>query len=163
MAGRRRSDFCVDFTMSLCPPKLKKVNKLTTSNHTALKLRIHVLRSYLKVTCECDLHILPNRKVSAANDHGKNYIKVRPTLVRHLSRNCLLHPEATIYSNFALPWQCDITEYLSSPGQTTYCSNSPKNNCSSLSCFMQALKHFIRWLLILPCFLAIWLADHRAE
>ena len=47
-------------------------------------LRVHGLRSYLKLTCEYELHILPNTKVSAAKDHGKNYMKARPPLVRHL-------------------------------------------------------------------------------
>ena len=34
--------------------------------------------------------MLPNTKVSAAKDHGKNYMKVRPPLVRHLWRNRVL-------------------------------------------------------------------------
>ena len=48
------------------------------------------LRSYLKLICEYELHSLPNRKVSGAKDHGKNYIKVRLSLVRHLLRKRLL-------------------------------------------------------------------------
>ena len=47
------------------------VNKIAISNHTALILSVHVLRSYLKLICEYELHILPNKKVSAAKDHGK--------------------------------------------------------------------------------------------
>ena len=37
-----------------------------------------------------ELHILSNANVSAAKDHGESYMKVRPPLVRHLLRNCLL-------------------------------------------------------------------------
>ena len=31
--------------------------------------------------CESELGILPNKNVSAAKDHGKNYIKVRSPLI----------------------------------------------------------------------------------
>ena len=34
-----------------------------------------------------EFHILPNRIIGAAKDHGENYIKVRPLLVCHLYRN----------------------------------------------------------------------------
>ena len=60
------------------------VNKFAILNHTTLILGVHALRSYLKLICEYKLHSLPNKKVSGAKDHGKNYIKVRPPLVRHL-------------------------------------------------------------------------------
>ena len=66
------------------------VNKFAISNNTALILGVHALRSYLKLSCEYDFHSLPNKKVSGAKDHGENYIKVRPPLVRHLLRNRLL-------------------------------------------------------------------------
>ena len=66
------------------------VNKFAISNHRASILRVHALRSYLKLICEYELHSLPNKKVSGAKDHGKNYIKVRPPLIRHLIRNRLL-------------------------------------------------------------------------
>ena len=65
------------------------VNKFAISNHTALILGVHALRSYLKLVCEYEFHSLPNKEVSGAKGHGKNYIEVRPPLVRHLSRNCL--------------------------------------------------------------------------
>ena len=55
-----------------------------------LKKGIQVLRSFLNPTCEYELQILPNTKVSAAEDHGENYMKVRPPIVRHLLRKCLL-------------------------------------------------------------------------
>ena len=63
------------------------VNKFAILNHTALILGVHAFTSYLKLICEYELHSLPNKKVSDAKDHGKNYIKVRPLLVRHLLRN----------------------------------------------------------------------------
>ena len=67
------------------------VNKFAISNHTGLILGVHALRSYLKLICEYELHSLPNKKVSGAKNHGKNCIKVRPPLVRHLLRNRLLN------------------------------------------------------------------------
>ena len=67
------------------------VNTFTNSSHTALILGTQSLRSYLKLTCEYEFHILPNTKVSIAKDHGENYKKVRPSLVRHLLRNRLFH------------------------------------------------------------------------
>ena len=43
-----------------------------------------------------ETNLMSNRKVielrlqlKSAKDHGKNYIKVKPHLVRHLLRNCL--------------------------------------------------------------------------
>ena len=66
------------------------VNKFAISNRTALKLNVQALRSYLSLVCEYELYILPNKKVRTAKDHGKNYMKDRPPLVRHLLRNCLL-------------------------------------------------------------------------
>ena len=41
------------------------------------------MRSYLKLTCEYELHTLSNGKVGAAKDRGENYMKVRPPLVRY--------------------------------------------------------------------------------
>ena len=52
----------------------------------AFILGVRALRSYLKLICEYELHSLPNKKVSGAKDHCKNYIKVSPPLVRHLLR-----------------------------------------------------------------------------
>ena len=88
MADQGRSDFYVVFTMNPCVLGIKTiVNKLAISNHTALILCAHALRSYLKLICEYELHSLPNKKVSSAKDNGKNYIKVKPPPVRHLLRN----------------------------------------------------------------------------
>ena len=67
------------------------VDNVASSNHTALISGVHALRSYLKLICEYELHSMPNQKVSGANDHGKNYIKVRPPLVHHLLCNRLLN------------------------------------------------------------------------
>ena len=58
-------------------------------NHTALKLRMRAPRSYLKVTCEHELYMLPDTKISPAKDCSKHYMKVRLPLVRHLPRNRL--------------------------------------------------------------------------
>ena len=66
------------------------VNKFAISNHTALILGVHALGSYLKLICEYEVHSLPNKKASGAKDHGKNYIEVRPPLVRHLLCDRLL-------------------------------------------------------------------------
>ena len=69
------------------------VNTFAISNHTALILGVDALRSYLKLIREYEFHSLPNKKVSGAKDHGKNYIRVRLPLVRHLLRNRLLDRE----------------------------------------------------------------------
>ena len=101
MADQGRSDFCVVFTMSLCTLESKRtLIKFAISSHTALKLGTQSLRTYLKVTCEYELHILPNTKVSTSKDHGENYVKVRPPLVGHLLRNRLLY---TLIQK-PLPW-----------------------------------------------------------
>ena len=51
------------------------VNGYAIPNHVSLKLGIQNLRSYLKLICENELHILSNHKVSATKDHGENYMK----------------------------------------------------------------------------------------
>ena len=56
----------------------------------ALKLGIRALRRHLKLICEYELHILTNTQFGVAKGHGKNYMKVRPPLDRHLLRNPLL-------------------------------------------------------------------------
>ena len=48
----------------------------------AFKLDKQALRNYLKLSCEYELHIVPNTEVSTTEDHGKNYMKVRPPMVR---------------------------------------------------------------------------------
>ena len=54
------------------------VNKFAISTHTALKLSIKALKSYLNLTCEYKLHILSKTKVGPAKDHGKMYMKAKP-------------------------------------------------------------------------------------
>ena len=54
------------------------VNKFIILNHTALILGVYAFGGYLKLICGYELHSLPNKKVSGAKDHGKNYLKVRP-------------------------------------------------------------------------------------
>ena len=66
------------------------MNTFATSNHTDLKLDVHALRSSLKLIYEYEFYTFPNKKVSAAKDCGKNYMKGRPPLVRHLLRDGLL-------------------------------------------------------------------------
>ena len=51
---------------------------------------MHALESHFELIGGYELHSLPNKKVSGAKDHDKNYIKVRPPLVRHCLRNRLL-------------------------------------------------------------------------
>ena len=66
MADQGRSDFYVVFTMNLCTLGLITiVNKFAISNHTALILRVHALRSCLKLICEFELHSLPNKNLVA--------------------------------------------------------------------------------------------------
>ena len=60
------------------------VHKFAISSHTILKLGLQPLRSYFKIVYEYEFHILQNRTVGAEKDHGENYIKVRPPLVRDL-------------------------------------------------------------------------------
>ena len=62
----------------------------TISSETALISGVHALRRYLKLICEYELYILPNKRVSGAKDHGENYNKVRPPLALQLWRNRLL-------------------------------------------------------------------------
>ena len=86
MADRGRSDFYVVFPMSLLRTWIKTmVNKFAISNHTALIVGVHALRTYLKLSCEYELYTLSNKKVSGAKDHGKNYMNNTPPLVRRLA------------------------------------------------------------------------------
>ena len=79
MADQARFDFFFSFYHESMRTCIKTtVNKFSISNHTALTLRVNALKSYLKLICEYELHSLPNKKVSGAKDHGKNYMKVRP-------------------------------------------------------------------------------------
>ena len=41
-------------------------NKFPISNYTGLISGVHAFRSYLKLTCEYELHSLPNENVSGA-------------------------------------------------------------------------------------------------
>ena len=64
MTDQGRLDFYVVSTRSLCPIKIKiNINKFAISSHTALKLAIEAQRSYLKLTCEYELDILPTQKL----------------------------------------------------------------------------------------------------
>ena len=69
------------FTMSLWTLELKQtVNKSAISGHTALKLGEQSPKSYLKITCEFQLHILPNEEVCAAKDWLKlHQVQIAPS------------------------------------------------------------------------------------
>ena len=84
------------------------INKFGISNHTALKLAIQALRSYLNQTCKYELHTLSDTKFSATKDHGENYMKVRPPLVRHLQRNCLLTLQTILFNIFLVLFSISI-------------------------------------------------------
>ena len=83
-------------------------NKFAISNHTALILGMHALRSYLKLMYECELHSLPNKKLSVAKDDGKNYIKIRPPLVRHLLRTRLFYPHSGMTIDNGKLWSIEF-------------------------------------------------------
>ena len=90
MVDQGRSDFYVVLTMSLCVLESKtNVNKFAILSHTVLILRTQNLGSYMRLTCEYELNTLSNTKVSLANDHGENYMKLRPFLTHHFLRNRL--------------------------------------------------------------------------
>ena len=65
------------------------MNKLSISSHTALILGLQALMSYLRLTYEYESYALPDAKISTTKDHGENYMKVKPPMVRHLLRNRL--------------------------------------------------------------------------
>ena len=97
MADQGRSDFYVVFSHDSLRTWIKTiVNKFAISNYTPLILGVHALRSYLKLICEYELHSLPNKKVSRAKVHDKNYIKIKPPLVHYLLRNCVVAIEEII-------------------------------------------------------------------
>ena len=62
MADQGRSDFCAHEPCALQWIETN-VNKFATSNHTALKLDAHSLRSHLSLICDYELYILPNKKL----------------------------------------------------------------------------------------------------
>ena len=79
MADQGRPDFYVVFYHEYLRTWIKTIiNKFAISNHTALKLVVHALRSYLKLIYECELHRLPNKKVSGAKDHDRDYLAPGP-------------------------------------------------------------------------------------
>ena len=57
--------------MRLCALEIKQLLiSLLFQNHMALIIGVHALRVCLRLTCEYELHTLPNRKVGPAKDHG---------------------------------------------------------------------------------------------
>ena len=90
MADQAKYDFCAVFYHEPLRTGIEtNINKFAISNHTAFKLDVQALRSYLSLICKYELDILPIKKVSSAKDHGKNCMKDRPPLVHHLLRNRL--------------------------------------------------------------------------
>ena len=63
------------------------VNKFAILSHAVLKLGTQNLGSYMRLTCEYELDILPNTKGSLTKDHGENYMKLRPFLAHYLLHN----------------------------------------------------------------------------
>ena len=62
--------------MSLCALELKRnVNKFAISDHTAFKLDVQALRSYLSLIVNLSFISLPNKKASTAKDHGVSFRK----------------------------------------------------------------------------------------
>ena len=60
----------------------------TKNNTKALEgASMEPTRSYLKLNCKYELHILTNIEASTSKDNGKNYMKDRPPLVRYILRN----------------------------------------------------------------------------
>ena len=62
-----------------------------------LKFTAHLQMASLSLYLQSETNFMSNRKVielllqlKSAKAHGKNYIKVKPHLVRHRLRNCLL-------------------------------------------------------------------------
>ena len=92
MVDQGRSDFCIVFTMSLCALELKQTfRKFAISNHTAFTLGFQTLRSYLELTYEYELHLLPNTKVSAIKDHGENFFII------YLEHACLIDQQSKLW------------------------------------------------------------------
>ena len=85
MLKMAESDFVCSFYRDPERTSIKtNVNNFAISYHMALKLNILALRSYLKLPYQYWFHSLPDRKVKAAKNRGKNCINVRPLLARHL-------------------------------------------------------------------------------
>ena len=86
MADQERSGFYIVFNKIHCVLQLQKnVNNFVICNCTSLRSITETKESNLKATGEFEFHISPNKKVSIAKDHGKNYIPIRPPLVNHFN------------------------------------------------------------------------------
>ena len=51
---------------------------------------------------EHELYTSPDTKVSTTKDHGKNYIKVRPPLVRHITWLCYITSNSKVRRVYSL-------------------------------------------------------------
>ena len=57
----------------------------------SLKSNVENDKSYMNLSYDHELYILPNAKVSTAKDHGKNFIRVEPPRVCHSLDSCLFY------------------------------------------------------------------------
>ena len=94
----------------------------------ALTADLDTPRSYLRLICEHELYILPNKKVSAAKDHGKNYMRDKPPLVCHLSHNGLLVLDAIRHRRFH--WK-QMSVYQTTMSCFSYKRSTKANCCNS--------------------------------
>ena len=101
---------------------------------------MHALRSYLKLICEYELQSLQNEKVSGAKDHGKNYIEVRPPLVRHLLRNRLLKQNAKMLLDIPFSMYNVINNQLALNLIDICLHNTLKILCKPLLCVSKNLE-----------------------
>ena len=66
-------------------------HKFAISKSCGFEITCTRFENLSEVNCKYEFYFLPNRKVTAEEDHGKNYMKDMPPLVCHLLRNGLSH------------------------------------------------------------------------
>ena len=89
--------------------------------------------SSLSLCLQFETNLMSDRKVieplsqlKSAKTHAKNYIKVKPHLVRHLLRNCLLQPRIVSCNRHPLSERCMTF------GRYVVCEESNLRACQSL-------------------------------
>ena len=91
IVDKRGPDLNVVLIMRLCILESKQMLiSFAILSQTVSKLGIQNLGSYMSLTCEYELDILSNNKVSLATIHCKNYVNFRLLLACHLFCNHLL-------------------------------------------------------------------------
>ena len=100
-ADQRWSDIYVALTKILCGRKFR------VWSVTKLKFTGQLQMVSLSLYPQFETNLMSNRKVTelllqlkSAKEHGKNNIKVKPHLVNHLLRNCLLNTVPFLTSRF---------------------------------------------------------------